>query len=851
MRFHEFSIKTPAEALMSLGTEHAGLTGAAAAERLQTAGFNEIQAATIAWPLILLRQLKSSFIYLLAAAAAISFGLGQFMDGAMILLFVAINTALGFFQEYRSEQTLKLLKRFILEQATVRRDGGLKAVATRELVPGDIVMLSAGDKVPADARVLDAHDLLVDESALSGESAPVEKTAAALTKKATLIFQAANIGFMGTTVVGGQAEALVIDTGRATVMGSVSTLATQTKRESGFEKGLNGFSTFIMRLVLVTMVFIFLAKLVITNGQTDVAGLLIFAIALAVAVIPEALPVVTMFSLSRGALRLARHKVVVRRLSAIEDLGGIGVLCSDKTGTLTENTLSVANVTGTADDAEAAVLLAVIGGQTLQAKAPELGRAGQAFDAALTAKLSPGQQRSLTAYRPVAELPFDPVRRLSSVVVAHGERYRLIVRGAPEAVLKACASISSKERADLQHWVASEGQQGRRVMAVAVKHGHVSASYTPADEVSGLLLKGIISFTDPVKLTAKSAILGARRLGVAIKILTGDSKEVAGAVAVQVGLIESAAEVMTGEELNALALGKQHEAIERTVVFARVSPEQKAAIIEVLKARHVVGFLGEGINDAPALKAANVGIVVAGAADIASEAADIMLLQKSLSVVVNGIKEGREVFANTIKYIRRTLAANFGNFYSVAIAALLIDYLPMLPLQILLVNLLSDLPMLTIAADRVDSKELRKPQGYHIKEITLIALILGVVSSVFDFVLFTLFSKGAPAALQTNWFIFSIVTELVFIYSIRTRLPFYKARAAAPALTLLTLLALAITLALPYLDFSQRLFEFVPPTLASLLIIGGLTVLYFAASEGVKLLYYRHTQPHEVETVVS
>ena len=839
MNFSEYSVVKIDEIVRELETSpDSGIGHQEAARRQKKYGFNELAGKELRWTSVLLRQFKSYFIYLLVGAAVIAFALGGYIDGLMILLFVTINAVLGFYQEYHSEQTIKLLKKYVAAKSRVRRDGREIIIESREVVPGDILIVEAGDMLSADVRFFkDDNDLTIDESALTGESAPVSKTGGILPNPAKEIYQAKNIGFAGTVALSGRGEGIVFAAGADTQIGGIAHLAAATARESVFEKSINSFSKFILWLVLSTLFLIFLANLFIRGDGVRIGELFIFSIALAVSVIPEALPVVTTFSLSRGALRLAKNKVVVKRLSAIEDLGSIEVLCSDKTGTLTENKLTVAEIFSS--NPQEALFYANLASEDGK-------RSNVAFDVALRAALSPKESEKISHYKRLDEIPFDPQRRKNCVLVeslpaqAGGGKRELIVRGAPENVIAFSKNLSETEREELNRQIVQEGRDGRRVFAVAKKElPSKSQVNLVEEEKKDLYFLGMISFADPIKSTAKAAIEKAERLGIKIKILTGDAKDVAGAVAHRLGLIDSPDKVITGEEFDKMPSAAQHLAVEEHSVFARVSPEQKYKVIQLLREKREVGFLGEGINDAPALKIANVALVVQGAADIAQEAADIVLLQKSLEVIVDGIKEGREVFANTMKYIKATLSSNFGNFYAVAVASLLIDFLPMLPLQILLVNLLSDFPMIAIATDNVDADELKKPREYQVREIVLLATILGLISAVFDFIFFGLFYRISPQVLQTNWFMASIITELFFLFSIRTH--FFFARAKGPSRPLLWLSAAAFgaTIILPFTDFGQSIFKFTPPTSSHLIMILSIAAVYFAITEGVKLLYYR------------
>ena len=838
MPFAPFTAISVDQVLAHTKTSPRGLDSTEAATRLAEDGANEIASHEAGPWQLFLRQLRSPFIYLLVGAALISFGMGDIVEGALIILFVCINTILGFSQEYHSVHALNLLKQFVVKHARVKRGGHEETILSRDLVVGDIILLEAGDLVPADARLMETQAFVVDETILTGESVQVNKLADPLPTATEQAYEASNIVFSGTTVVSGRGQAVVIATGTHTAMGTISHLTAETKHESSFEKGIGRFSLFILRLVLVTLVGLFVAHLILRGQNSHPLELILFSIALAVSVIPEALPIVTTISLSKGAMRLAKNKVVVKRLSAIEDLGSIEVLCTDKTGTITENRMRVEGTHG--QNPEATLRYATLASSCL---GDTTRQANNAFDIALWQTQKGTEQRELCKRVRLAEIPFDPTRKRNSTLVQDGKVAILIIRGAPEAILPSCFAKDDPDEQAALAWAAEQGHDGKRVLTVATKAMGAAKTYDPHQEEHGFTFQGIIAFEDPIKASTPRALKEAQQLGVAVKILTGDSPEVAGTVAKTIGLISSHEEVLTGAAFMAMDEETQLEAARTHHVFARVSPEEKHAIIGCLEKQFEVGFLGEGINDAPGLKIANVGIVVQGASDIAREAADVVLLHQSLEVIIGGIREGREVFANTLKYIKATLASNFGNFYAVAISSFFIPTLPMLPIQILLLNLLSDFPMIAVATDAVDKEELLSPRSYHVRDIIKLATLLGIVSTLFDFMFFGLFFRGDAAILQTNWFVGSILTELVFIYSIRTKLPFWRARRPSTLLTGLTVSAAITTIVLPYTRIGQTAFHFHPPSTAHLVMIFSLVATYFVTTELAKLGYERFVSP--------
>lgn len=807
-----------------------GLTASNAADRLKQYGANKLEAKSVSTLQIFLRQFKSAFIYLILAALVVTLALGEYLDSLMIFIFLAVNTTLGFLQEFRSEKTASFLSQFSLPRAQVLRDGSVQTITSDGLVPGDIILLRTGDKVPADVRILEQKNLTVDETILTGESITVYKDEAALDKAATALHEAANLAFSGTDVVNGTAKALVVATGKNTALGKIAKLATETHKVSDFERGIGRFSNFILKLVAVTLLVMVAGNILIKGTNLNYIEFIIFSIALTISVIPEALPLVTTFSLSQGARKLAKQNVIVKRLSAVQDLGSIEVLCSDKTGTLTENRLEAVDYY--TYDKDGLILSGCL------ASAFDLKERTEPFDIALMGLLNESLNAALAQAEKLEEEPFDPHLRRNVVRVRQGDKERIITRGAPEEVVQVCSGMSDEEKKKIAEWVSAEGRLGHRTLAVAEKDATAGRAVELKQERDFSLL-GVISFVDTIKPSTFEAIRSAKELGVRVVVITGDSREVAGAVGHEIGLTDSPDKVISGSEWEALVDEERKKALEEYNVFYRVSPEQKFKLVSALHEKKMVGFLGEGINDAPALKVAGVSLVVDSAADIAREVADIILTQPGLQVIVEGIREGRRVFANTTNYIKATLISNFGNFFAIAVSSFIIDYLPMLPIQILLVNLLSDNPMIAISTDTADPQDLVNPQKYEVKEITLMAIILGIVSTVFDFLFFGLFYRISPGVLQTNWFIGSILTELTLIFSVRTKKRFYRASWPSTSLIFLSILAAGLTILIPLTRFGAQVFQFIPPTAQHLVLIIGLVIAYFFTTEVVKNLFYR------------
>ena len=832
MNWTEISQLKTKEVLARLDSSAKGLSSLEAAKRQERFGPNEISKTRVTWLHILGRQFTSPFIYLLLLAAVVSGLLESPFDAAIIILFVILNAGLGFYQEFHSDRILNSLQKYLGSSALVKRDGNFVREPTALLVPGDILSLSPGSVLPADIRFLSPGRLLVNESVITGESIPVVKKAQSLKQPPGDMYQAANIGFSGTSLVEGRAEAVVISTGQSASIGQIAAATGKAGESSAFEKDISGFSAFVLRLIGVTIILLYLLNLIIKGPAAHPVALLVFSIALAVSVIPEALPVVLTFSLSRGAARLAKNRVVVKKLNSIEDLGSIEVLCTDKTGTLTQNRLTLSQ-TYPRDD-RSVLTWSVVGAEFINSGPPL-----DPFDVGLWDSLTPGEKQEVRQFRFLSALPFDPDRRRYTVIVLHGGKKSVVIRGAPEHVLDQCRSFSP----EVWGWIKNRGLLGERVLAVAQKIAPPRQSLERLDTSAGFDLVGLVSFTDPLKTTARKAVQQAEKLGISIKILTGDSPEVAGALAVQIGLIVDPGQVITGRSFDELDQAGRLTAVFQNTVFARVNPLQKNRIIDLLQTRYSIGFLGEGINDSVALKSADVGLVVEGASQIARESADIILLEKDLGVIIEGIRIGRTVASNIGKYIVATLASNFGNFFALAVVSLKITFLPLLPIQILLLNFLTDFPMISIATDKVPLKDIARPVRFNVRGLLLLALLLGFVSTVDDFAFFALFAHYSPEVLRSNWFIGSTLTELLLLFSIRTAGPFFRGIPPSRPILYFSLSALIITLVLPFSGIGRNIFGFVPPSPLHMSYILLLVGVYFFVTELVKLAYYKYSHP--------
>jgi Mg2+-importing ATPase len=832
MKFSEYTTKSIKEVFNILKTSENGLSEKEAKNRLEIYGFNEIKTKGLGLFDIFLRQFKTPFVYLLFIAATVALLIGEKIDGIVILSFVFINVSLGFFQEGRANRAISLLKEYFPSKTRVLREGVEKSIDKRFLVPGDIVLLERGNIAPADLIVLKAGNFLVDETILTGESIPISKISQSLSREAVEIFEAKNIVFSGTSVISGEVMGTVIGTGKETVLGEVTKLISTITKEGIYEKNLLRFSRLILRIVVMTIVLIFLANLII-KGTTNFFDFSFFCIALVVAILPEALPLIVTFALSNGALRLARKKVIVRRLSAVEDLGNIEILCSDKTGTLTENKLKLENIHSS--DPEKCLLYGLLSSPYIQ---KEIKSSLNPFDYALFEKAPNNIRKSLKKFRLIKETSFDQLKLRNSALLEDSDRKLfLIVKGAPEVILKLSKGNLKKIKAKIE----KEGEEGKRTLALAFKE--IGKKDISERDEKDLTFLGYFSFIDPLKKTAKESIQLSKKLGVKVKILTGDSKEVAGKIAKEIGLVKNPQEVILGEALDSLSEEEFGRVCENFSVFARISPQTKYRIVKTLAKKYEVGFLGDGINDAPALKAAHLGIAVEGAADVAREASDIILLKKDLKVIIEGIRQGRNIFSNINKYIKCTLASNFGNFYSIALISLIIPFLPMLPVQILLVNLMSDLPLVVVASDTVDTKELKKPKFYQLNRFILLIFLLGLTSTIFDFIFFGIFHGVQPSLLQSLWYVESILTEIVLIFSIRTSYFFLKGKKPSFLLIVVSFIAFIATITLPFTNFGKEAFHFVSLPISALSIVFVLIFCYFITSEIVKLLYFRYWMP--------
>lgn len=842
--YYPLSVK---QALAGLGSSPEGLQDSEAAERLKKFGLNEFPASRKRRVLgIFLSQLDSPFVLILIAAAVIAFFLGERIDAAIILGMVALTSWLGFFQEFKSEKALQHLRKLVSFNAKALRGGKETEIDVKQLVPGDIVFLEIGDIVPADARVISAEDFSCNESALTGEAEPAEKNPAAISAASPVLSELKNIVFMGTSVASGRATVLVAGTGYGTELGRTAHFLKDHETISDFEINLSKFGGFLIYVIVAMTLFIFFVNAWLGKGLLDS---FLFSLALAVGITPEALPIIITIGLSRGAVELSKKKVVVKRLSSIENLGNMDVLCCDKTGTLTENDFSLHSFFDVAGRKEEALLLdALLCNSAVKTKKRFVGNR---LDVALwefAEKNYSGIEKKISHFSRIGELEFDFERRRMGAIVQKNGSPVLICKGSFDSIMSASSTVDiagkvfplAAKKFDLEHTFSGLGNSGYRVIAIASKAIAKKKEYSKSDE-AGLCFKGFLVFFDPPKKIAAEAIASLQFLGVALKVITGDNALVTREVCRQVGFKIANETIIDGAALSSMDAALAKATILQNNVFVRVSPEQKLQIVSALRqAGHVVGFLGDGINDADALKAADVGITVDSAVDIARESADIILLKKSLLVIDEGIKEGRRTFGNMIKYIFNTISANFGNMFTLAISSLFLPFLPLLPTQILLTNFLSDGPMLMISTDSVDREYLQKPRRWSIKAISRFMVFFGLISSVFDlvtiaFLLFVLFA--GTQLFQTAWFLESVLSEIIVTFAIRTKRPFWK---STPSKWLLisTIIIVLLSVGVIYSPWNS-FFGFVPLPAWFLGIVFFILVAYFSIVEIAKGFFFR------------
>ena len=826
------------QVVSALMTSADGLTTAEASRRLASAGPNAVRSHRAELLPVLLRQLRSPLLVLLAITAVASYFVGERTDALIIGVILAASVGLGCMNEYRAEKTAEALHSRMQHRCVVRRDGHPVPIEVTKLVPGDIVDLKLGDVVPADIRLLSAAGLECNESVITGESAAAEKAVDPVAEGAALA-ELRSAALMGSVVVAGSAEGVVTATGGGAEFGRIALGLGDRQAETAFQKGLRRFSFLLVEVAVVLTVGIFVINVVLHRPVIDA---LLFSLAIAVGISPQLLPAVVSTSLAAGSRQLARQKVLVKRLVCIEDLGDVDVLFTDKTGTLTEGRISFMRSRGPdGEPDDEPVRLGLLCNEAEVEDATAV--AGNPLDVALwESPVASAQVAAVAAYHRLALLPFDHERRLVSVLVADQAGTRtLIAKGAPEAIAERCAVMPESAKAALE----SEFAAGNRVIAVATRSGDELRELTPADE-TGLAFRGLLVFLDPPKASAAGALRRLHDLGIAVKVVSGDNAEVSAKVCADLGLPATAP--LTGRDVDGASDADLEGMIAAATVFARVSPEQKARIVRVQRSTgNAVAFLGDGVNDALALHAADVGISVDSATDVAKDAADVILLEKDLDVLADGVVGGRRIFANTIKYVLMGTSSNFGNMFSAAGASALLSFLPMLPSQILLNNLLYDSSQLTIPTDNVDAEQLTRPSRWDMSFIRRFMLVFGPVSSLFDFatfgVMLWVFHAGAPL-FHTGWFVESLATQTLVVFAIRTRrIPFFRSQPSLPLL-LAAIGVVTVGAVLPLTPVASKLgFTPLPALFFAVLVL--MVLMYLCLIEAGKRWFYRQAPARE------
>ena len=831
--------------IAQLQTSPDGLAQETAEQRLEEYGPNQVAAEKRrSWLTHLTHALRNPLVVLLIILACVSFITGNKDAGTVMSLMVLLGVILRFVQEFRADKAAAKLKAMIHITATVFRDGAEKEIPLHSIVPGDVVKLAAGDMIPADVRLISAKDLFLIQSSLTGESFPVEKFASLETRTDVSPLELSNICYLGTSVESGTARAVVALTGPQTYLGGMSASMMHQPPPTSFDKGVSAYTWLMIRLIIILTPLVFLI-----NGLSkgDWREAFFFALAVAVGLTPEMLPMIVTVCLSKGAMAMSRKKVIVKRLNSIQNFGGIDVLCTDKTGTLTMDHVILERHCDVVRQKDDGVLTLAYLNSYFQTGLKNV------LDRSILEHKEVHQEVLISSYKKLDEIPFDFSRKVMSVVVEIPEgKPRLILKGAPDEVFKRCdrfeldGELYPMEQIlveDLREEFQELSSEGFRVLAIAYKDLERKEAYSRQDE-SELILRGYVAFLDPAKETALPAIAALNRHGVAVKILTGDNELVSKKICSDVGIPTE--QMLLGAQIEQMTDADLAEAAERTTLFARLSPVHKERIIKAIQSRkHVVGFLGDGINDSPALRAADVGISVDTAVDIAKESADIILLEKSLMILEEGVLEGRKVFANILKYIRMGASSNFGNMFSVLGASAVLPFLPMMPIQVLTNNLLYDLSQVPIPTDEVDPEQIAKPMPWAMDRIRRFITLIGPLSSLFDyttyFVMWYIFACNVPgmsSLFQTGWFVESLLTQTLIIHIIRTnKIPFLQSRASWP-LIITTTVIMATGVWLPFSPFASALgFTALPPLYWPILV--GTLLCYAILTNAVKIWLFR------------
>jgi Mg2+-importing ATPase len=833
----EFWNVPASEMLQRLQTTDEGLKNFESTERLEKYGANILKPKnrfnTIK---ILLSQFKSPITIILLFAAGLSSFLGDVTDTVIIVTIILISSMLGFWQEKGAADAFEKLLGTVRVKTTVLRDGKEKEIPIEEVVPGDIIILHAGDMIPADSLILESKELFVNESTLTGETYPVEKSTGVL-KAETALAQRTNSLWMGTSVSSGSGKALVVSTGKGTEFGKISETLKQNIPETEFEKGVSRFGNFLVRVTVIMVAAIFVINIYLQRPLLDS---FLFSLALAVGLTPQLLPAIIAVNLSHGAREMAQNKVIVKRLASIENLGSMDLLCTDKTGTITEGELKLHSFQDLKGDQSEKVLLYA----TLNAYYQK------GFENPIDRAILAEKKADVPQYENLDEAPYDFIRRRLSILVSKNGNSIMITKGAFPNVLEVCSVAEtepgkaieiSEVKGQIEQKFEEFSQKGLRTLGLAYKDMGQQKTIKKEQE-TGMTFLGFLAFYDPPKPDIAKTIDNMEKLGISLKIITGDNKFVAASISQEVGLKSS--RILTGSEIARMDKETLIKKVNDTDVFAEIEPDQKEHIIIAFKnCGKVVGYLGDGINDASALHAADVGISVDSAADVAKEAADIVLMEKSLNALVEGIKGGRKTFANTLKYVFMATSANFGNMFSMAGASLFLPFLPLLPTQVLLINLLTDFPEMTIATDSVDKELVENPRRWNVDFIRRFMIVFGITSSVFDYMTFGILLfifPGMVEQFRTGWFIESVISASMIVLVIRSRRPFFKSKPGKYLLAA-TLFIGIFTLCFPLTPFAAP-FGFKPLPISIILLIGVIIGIYILTAEIVKRLFYKRVK---------
>ncbi len=827
-----------ADLLQQLETSLTGLSETEAEKRLAIFGHNVLKKKKKKTGLSLFfDQFKSPIILILIFASIVAAILRDFTDTAIILAIIIVSGFLGFIQEYSATNAVEKLLQTVKTKATLFREGKKKEVFIDEIVPGDIVFLSAGDIIPADSVILEAKDFFVNEAMLTGETFPVEK-GLNLSYREHPITERDNCIFMGTNAESGTATAVVVKTGSDTEIGKIADRLTLKAPETDFERGVRQFGYLLMEVTLILILVVFAVNVYFHHPVIET---LLFSLALAVGLTPQLLPAIISVNLSKGSQSMSKKGVIVKRLASIENFGTMDILCTDKTGTLTEGKVYLHEYLDVKQNKDKKIIFYAFLNSFYQT-----GLKNPVDEAIISF-----EKQDISGYEKIDEIPYDfQRRRLSIVVKEQGNGDILISKGALKSILDVCRHIEIEGKEyeinsyldEINRLYHEWSAQGLRILGLAYRKVQDKNIYSKADE-SGMTLLGFLLFLDPPKGDAEEMLSDLSKLGIELKIITGDNRFISRYTAESVGF--AIKNLVTGEELDSMSDEAALHAVENANIFAEVDPNQKEKIILSLKKLgHVVGFMGDGINDATAIHAADVGISVNTAVDVAKEAADIVLLEKELGTLRDGVFEGRKIFANTMKYVFMATSANFGNMFSVAGASLFLPFLPMLPKQILLTNFLTDFPEMTIATDEVDKELIEKPRRWDIKFIKRFMIFFGLMSSIFDYITFGVLLfilKADPVLFRTGWFVESVISASFVVLIIRTRKPFYRSR-PGKYLLMITLIIALLTIIIPYLPFSSLL-GFRPMPMGFLFALSVILLSYIILAEfGKKVFYKRFAQ---------